>query len=115
MLPAQRRVRHRDDFSAAVRQGRRLGASGLVLHLRNDASTSPARAGFIVGRAVGPAVRRNRLRRQLRHLIAPRLELLAPGTVVIVRATAPAAEQSGAALAATLDGLLTRARTAATA
>jgi ribonuclease P protein component len=112
MLPAERRVRRRDDFSAAVRHGRRLGASGLVVHVSNDGSDTPARAGFIVGRVVGSAVRRNRLRRRLRHLIARRLDVLPPGTVVIVRATAPAAEHSGRALAATLDGLLTRAGTA---
>lgn len=109
MLPAERRVRRREDFTATVREGRRLGAPGLVIHVSNDASSLPARAGFIVGRAVGPAVSRNRLRRRLRHLLAPRLTLLPPGTVVIVRATAPAAKKSGRELAATLNALLDRA------
>jgi ribonuclease P protein component len=79
-----------------------------VIHVINDASANPARAGFIVGKAVGPAVRRNRLRRRLQHLIAPRLALLSPGTVVIVRATSAAATQSGHELAAAFDALLDR-------
>jgi ribonuclease P protein component len=109
VLPAERRVRRRDDFTAVVRNGRRVGSPGLVLHLSNDHSSRPARAGFIVGRAVGPAVERNRLRRRLRHLIAPRLERLPVGTMVVVRATPSAATRSGRELAATLNGLLDRA------
>jgi ribonuclease P protein component len=83
-----------------------------VIHVTNDASANPARAGFIVGKAVGPAVRRNRLRRRLQHLIAPRLALLSPGTVVIVRATPAAAAHSGRELAATFEALLDRAAVA---
>ena len=69
---------------------------------------SPARAGFIVGRAVGPAVRRNRVRRQLRHLIGPALDALPAGTVVIVRATGAAGAMSGRELGAALSNLLGR-------
>jgi len=69
---------------------------------------SPARAGFIVGRAVGPAVRRNRVRRQLRHLIAPHLDAFPAGTVVIVRATGAAGAMSGRELGAALTSLLGR-------
>jgi ribonuclease P protein component len=102
-------VRRREDFTAAVRQGSRVGASGLVLHVTTSAGTQPARAGFIVGRALGTAVTRNRLRRRLRHLLAPRLDQLRAGTIVVVRATPPAAQRSWRELAATLDALLERA------
>jgi ribonuclease P protein component len=110
VLPAERRVRRREDFTATVREGARIGAPGLVIHVRRDCGHAPARAGFIVGRAVGPAVRRNRVRRRLRHLIAPRLALLPAGTEVIVRATPVAATASGRELAVTLNGLLDRIR-----
>jgi ribonuclease P protein component len=83
-----------------------------VIHVCNDASVSPARAGFIVGKSVGPAVRRNQLRRRLQHLIAPRLAQLTDGTVVIVRATPVAATQSRRELAATFGALLDRATAA---
>lgn len=79
-----------------------------MIYLGEEAAVNPARAGFIVGRAVGPAVRRNRVRRQLRHLIGPHLDAFAPGTVVIVRATGAAGAMSGRELGATLGNLLGR-------
>lgn len=36
-------------------------------------------------KAVGPAVVRNRVRRQLRHLLAPRLPALQAGSALVVR------------------------------
>lgn len=113
MLPAERRVRRREEFTSTVRAGRRVAASGLVMYLRTDASSGPARAGFIVGRAVGPAVRRNRLRRQLRHLVAPRLATLPDGTAVVLRVTPAAVGVTGRQLGATLDALIGRAMSAA--
>jgi ribonuclease P protein component len=109
MLPAKSRVRRREDFTATVRHGRRAGTHGLVVHVSSDHGTGPARAGFIVGRVVGNAVTRNRLRRRLRHLIAPRLADLPAGTLVVVRASAAAASAPSRALAPALDALLTRA------
>jgi ribonuclease P protein component len=113
LLPPERRIRRREDFTAAVRGGRRVGAAGLVLHLALAPDPAacdlrPARAGFIVGRTVGSAVTRNRLRRQLRHLLAARLGELPAGTEVVVRAGAGAAGSNGRDLAARLDGLLNR-------
>ena len=55
-----------------MRRGVRCGRPSLVLHmLRTD--NPPSRAGFVVSRAVGNAVTRNRVKRQLRHLVAHRL------------------------------------------
>jgi ribonuclease P protein component len=112
VLPAERRVRRREDFAAAVRHGRRIGAAGLVIHACNDGSSRPARAGFVVGRSVGLAVVRNRVRRQLRHLIRPYLAQLPTGSVLILRATG---QPSGRELSATVATLAERARTALTA
>jgi ribonuclease P protein component len=108
VLPAARRLRHRAEFSDAVRQGRRAAAHGLVVHLWSDTDTGPARAGFVVGKVVGPAVVRNRVRRRLRHLVADRLDRLAPGTLLVVRATPPAATASFTALGDALDRGLDR-------
>jgi ribonuclease P protein component len=109
MLPATRRVRRREDFTTAVRHGRRVGSPSLVVHVTNDDTARPARAGFVVGRAVGNAVHRNRLRRQLRHLMATRLERCPMGALVVVRAASPAAGLTSRELAVTLDKLLDRA------
>jgi ribonuclease P protein component len=115
MLPAERRVRRREDFAAAVRDGRRAGLPGLVVHAGSTTHSGPARAGFVIGRPVGNAVTRNRLRRQLRHLIGPRLGELAPGTDIVVRVLPAAAGLSRRELAVTLSALLDRSlRSAAT-
>jgi ribonuclease P protein component len=68
----------------------------------------PPRAGFVVGRSVGGAVVRNRIRRQLRHLMASRIASLPPGARVVVRVLPAAATSSGAQLAADLDAALAR-------
>lgn len=113
MLPARARLRHRQDFSAAVRRGRRAGARTLSVHVLPDGSPGakqrPAQVGLVVGRAVGGAVVRNRVRRQLRHLVRERLADLPGGMVIVVRAAPPAAGRPTAGLAEDLDRALTRA------
>jgi ribonuclease P protein component len=108
VLPAARRLRHRAEYSDAVRLGQRAGVRGLVAHLWLSGTLLPPRAGFVVGKVVGPAVVRNRVRRRLRHLVAVRLDRLPTGAVLIVRATSPAADVPSTDLAAALDRLLDR-------
>jgi ribonuclease P protein component len=79
-----------------------------VVHLWSDDTTAPARAGFVVGKVVGPAVIRNRVRRRLRHLVAHRIEQLPAGTLLVVRATPAAAAASHAELGTALDRALRR-------
>jgi ribonuclease P protein component len=107
MLPAAARMRRRPEFTAAVRGGRRVGRPLLVGHLLVRAGSSePARVGFIVSRAVGPAVVRNRVRRRLRHLASGYLHSLAGGSLLVLRANPQAATASQADLAAELDLVL---------
>jgi ribonuclease P protein component len=73
--------------------------------VRNPARLS-VRAGFVVSKAVGGAVVRNRVRRRLRHLMRSRLERLPGGTDVVVRALPGAAKRTYSALGADLDGAL---------
>jgi len=87
----------------------------VIVHLERSGTPSPVLFGFTVGRAVGDAVARNRVRRRLRHAAA---ELLAPsrdplvreGDQVVVRATPAAADASYAVLGEDLRGGLRRAR-----
>jgi ribonuclease P protein component len=80
----------------------------VVVHLAEGkpGDGPPPQAGFVVSRAVGNAVTRNRVRRRLRHLLAPRLATLPPGTRVVVRALPAAAAASSAQLAEALAGAL---------
>ncbi|MEL4504844.1 ribonuclease P protein component [Luteococcus sp. H138] len=89
MLPAQARMRHASDFRATMRGGARAARPTLVVHATTT-NSPPSRVGFVVSKAVGNAVTRNRVKRRLRHLVLP---LLAdsPGVFVVVRALPAAA------------------------
>ncbi|MFG2329870.1 ribonuclease P protein component [Streptomyces sp. NPDC048604] len=116
MLPTENRLRRREDFATAVRRGRRAGRPFLVVHLRSGAmdphapgeSAPPARAGFVVSKAVGGAVVRNQVKRRLRHLIRDRLSELPPGSLVVVRALPGAGDADHLQLARDLDAALQR-------
>ncbi|MEV0153425.1 ribonuclease P protein component [Micromonospora sp. NPDC050686] len=128
MLAAAQRLRRSSDFAAAVRGGRRAGRGAVVVHLTlptaPDGSTAtspepargaehtsaPTRAGFVVSKAVGPAVVRNKVRRRLRHLVRERLDALPAGSTLVVRAQPAAADASYTRLGADLDGALAAAR-----
>jgi ribonuclease P protein component len=102
-------MRRREDFTSAVRRGDRAGRSRLVLHLqrRDDVDETP-RVGFTVGRPVGDAVTRNKVRRRLRHLVRERLHLLPAGSLLVVRANPKAATARNSELAADFDAALDR-------
>lgn len=116
MLDRAHRLRRRDEFTAATRAGRRAGRPTLVVHLHRTGEPDSPRAGFVVSRAVGGAVVRNRVRRRLRHLVRAHLAELPPGSRLVVRAL-PAAPGAGSAqLAKDLAvALRTAARTGAAA
>lgn len=85
MLAKSARLRTAEEFRATTRRGIRCGRPSLVLHmLRTD--TPPSRAGFVVSKTVGNAVTRNRVKRQLRHLVADRLRQTPFALDVVVRA-----------------------------
>jgi ribonuclease P protein component len=126
VLPAGSRLRRRADFVATVRTTRGVRGTGLLVvhaatpdHTPTAPSTAPPapRVGFVVSRAVGAAVVRNRVRRRLRHLVAEQLHRIPPGSRVVVRALPGSAvatyDQLGAALRSALDRALVRAEPAA--
>ncbi len=82
-------MRHAGDFRDTLRQGVRCGRTSLVVHARRTPLAS-SRAGFIVSRAVGNAVHRNRVKRRLRHLAAAALPSSPFSVDVVVRALPPA-------------------------
>ena len=96
MLPARHRLRERADFTTAVRGpgASRAGGRLIVVHAnRTDARAElPPRVGFVVSKAVGNAVVRNRTKRRLRASVATRLTGIPAGLDVVVRANPAAAD-----------------------
>ena len=74
-------LRGRNDFAAAYRGHRR--AVGAVVVLISRGSSGPPRAGFVAGKGVGNAVRRNRAKRRLRAAMA-RVRLRDGSTYVVI-------------------------------
>lgn len=112
MLPARHRLRGAGDFASVVRGrgGARAGSPLLVVHARRSASREgcPPRVGFVVSRAVGGAVERNRTKRRLRAIMHTRVGGLPTGTDVVVRANPGAAQAAFAELRESLNTLCDR-------
>src|SRR5205085_11357011 len=94
-------------------RGRRAGSGTVVVHvlpgLPGKDSAQDVVVGFVVSKAVGGAVVRNRTKRRLRALVRPVLPRLAPGTRVVVRAQPAAALAPTSVLGADLTRALQRA------
>ena len=111
MLPSPHRLTDGASFQQAVRTGRRAGTRTLVVHLAVDVAPPadrPARIGFVVSKAVGNAVGRNRVKRRLRHLAREHVSSLPGSAVLVVRALPAAAAASSAELGADLTRCLDR-------
>jgi ribonuclease P protein component len=104
-------MRHGAEFALTVRTGARAGRPSVVGHLlvrTGRPEREPARVGFVVSRAVGNAVTRNRVKRRLRELMRGYLHSLPGGSLLVVRANAAAAHASQPDLAADLDSVISR-------
>ena len=111
MLPPAHRLTDGASFREAVRTGRRCGARTVVVHLAFDQTSGPERppqVGFVVSKAVGNAVTRNRVKRRLRHLAREHVASLPGEAVLVVRALPAAATASSRELAADLARCLAR-------
>ena len=76
------RLRGHRSFEQLVRTGSRVRTSTLWCTYILDPSTTPPRVAFSIGRAVGPAVVRNRIRRRLRTILRTGVTL-PPGRFLI--------------------------------
>lgn len=104
-MPPKHRLTDPADFRRATKRGRRSGAGTLVAHVLVPGEASEqasARVGLAVSRAVGNAVARNRVKRQLRHAIREHWALVPERSLVVLRAKPAAAGASYADLAGDL-------------
>jgi ribonuclease P protein component len=109
VLSSAHRLTDGASFREAVRTGRRCGARTVVVHLAPGVGGGYPRVGFVVSKAVGDAVTRNRVKRRLRHLAREHVSSLPGSAVLVVRALPAAAGASSAELGADLARCLVRA------
>jgi len=104
------RLRAAADF-ARVREAARAWSHPLLVLLvtASPAGDAPTRVGVSVGRRVGGAVARNRLRRQIRESLRLRYDSLAQGHDLVFVARPAAAGASFAAIDGAVGSLLGRA------
>ena len=96
-------MRDGDEFRRTIRRGASASSDALVTHVAVT-DGSGVRVGLVVGKKVGNAVARNRVKRRIRHAVAPELGALPAGSRVVFRALAPAAVRHDLA-ADVVDGL----------
>ncbi|WP_133870840.1 ribonuclease P protein component [Ilumatobacter fluminis] len=79
------RIHGRHAFSTLSRDGRRIRRSSLWCSWCPQPSSNATRVAYSIGRACGPAVTRNRLRRRLREIVRhlDQREPLPPGLLLI--------------------------------
>lgn len=107
VLPAAHRMRRHADFERAVRQGARSGRDSLVVHLASEPGAPvPVRVGFVVSKAVGNAVVRNKVKRRLRAVVSLRIDQLPEGGWLVVRALTAAAHADSVTLAHDFESAL---------
>ena len=87
-----------------MRNSRRVTTSEFVAYIGNQ-EVAEAQFGFIVSKAVGTAVTRNRVKRQLRAAVASKLANLKP-VAVVIRANPAAARADFSQILSSMNQVL---------
>ena len=85
-----------------------MGSANTVVYVLRRDELEPTRFGFIVGKAVGTAVKRNRVRRRLRAIGRGVLESRPAGADIVVRALPGSSEASWDMLSGEVVGAIDR-------
>ncbi len=98
------------DFRRTIRLGARAGNPMVVVHCQTDEESAGSLVGFVVPKKEMPhATDRNRVKRQLRHLMRARMDGLPDGARVVIRVQRGALDRTSAELGRSLDSALSRA------
>jgi ribonuclease P protein component len=104
-LPRECRLHHRAEYDAVYREGRRKAGREFTVFLRAN-GLDRSRFGWSIKRALGTAVRRNRIRRRLREVVRLHRQEIAPGWDLVIHPRSSAATAQFSALEAELMKLL---------
>jgi len=104
-FPRECRLHHRAEYDAVYREGRRKAGREFTVFLRAN-GLDHSRFGWSIKRALGTAVRRNRIRRRLREVVRLHRQEIAPGWDLVIHPRSSAATAQFSALEAELMKLL---------
>ena len=110
-LPRESRLAHKADFDAVYREGRKRTSREFAVFLRAN-GLPVSRFGWSIKKALGTAVRRNRMRRRLREIVRLHRREIAGGWDVVIHPRASVATADFAALTSELLKLLPREKAA---
>jgi ribonuclease P protein component len=104
-LPRDCRLLRRAEYDAVYRDGRRRSSREFTVFLRPN-GLERSRFGWSIKKALGSAVRRNRIRRRLREIVRLHREEILPGWDIVIHPRSTAATDKFALLATDLLKLL---------
>lgn len=90
MLPKNARLIVSADFARATKSGTRVTTENFVgyLYISPVTNNDHPKCGLIINKAIGGSVARHKLARKIRHAIAPELNKLPTGSLLVIRALA---------------------------
>jgi ribonuclease P protein component len=97
----------RAEYDAVYREGRRRSGREFTVFLRPN-GLGHSRFGWSIRKALGGAVRRNRIRRRLREIVRLHRQEISPGWDIVIHPRSSAATADFSALAGELLKLLPR-------
>jgi ribonuclease P protein component len=109
-LPRDCRVVRRAEYDAVYREGRRRSNREFTIFVRPN-GLDLSRFGWSIKKALGTAVRRNRIRRRLREILRLHRQEISPGWDIVIHPRSSAATADFSALMTDLLKLLPRAQT----
>jgi len=88
VLPVDARLTSSSDFARATKSGIRVTTQHFVgyLYLSPVTNNSSAKCGLIISKSVGGSVKRHRIARKIRHAVAPTIQTLPTGSLLVIRA-----------------------------
>ena len=110
-FPRASRLLRRADYDAVYREGRRRSSREFAVFLRPNA-LELSRFGWSIKKALGSAVKRNRMRRRIREIIRLHRQEIAPGWDIVIHPRSSVTTAKFSALSEELLKLLPRASAA---
>jgi ribonuclease P protein component len=107
-FPRASRLLRRVEYDAVYREGRRRSSREFAVFLRPN-GLELSRFGWSIKKALGGAVKRNRMRRRIREIIRLHRQEIAPGWDIVIHPRSTVATENFSTLSEELVKLLPRA------